>query len=103
MKDLEIPELCIEWELLNRTKNPITKRKIKKSKVVHSMSFSISSSIFTFFVRTAYVKRSPAPKRAGIQTSMCQNPWVIKKLTQYNWLVLLVKEMMKILLKNFQD
>lgn len=31
MKDLEIPELCIEWELLNRTKNPITKRKIKKN------------------------------------------------------------------------
>jgi len=31
MKELEIPELCIEWELLNRTKNPITKRKIKKN------------------------------------------------------------------------
>jgi hypothetical protein len=31
MKDIEIPELCIEWELLNRRKNPITKRKIKKN------------------------------------------------------------------------
>lgn len=31
MKDLEVPELCIEWELLNRRKNPITKRKIKKN------------------------------------------------------------------------
>lgn len=31
MKELETSQMCLQWELLNRKKNPITNRKIKKN------------------------------------------------------------------------
>lgn len=31
MKELETSQLCVQWELLNKKKNPITNRKIKKN------------------------------------------------------------------------
>lgn len=51
MKELKTSQLCIEWELLNKTKNPITNRKIKKNGPTYKLLEDVCKNTQVFFAQ----------------------------------------------------